>query len=504
MNLWQDIVSNALLGTERKAFAIEPTNGALDELLSKIEVAEMEAALLTYAAVVALHQQAGRLPVDAQPTSLAACEADETPACSERAAQHLALMLSGEHREALREWLDTLASSGKRVRELLLPSLLNYGIANKPLREAILYVIGKRGVWLASHNPAWSYATSANLAEEIWQTGNTEDRVSALKEIRKKDAAQARELLAQSWQQESPQDRARFIVALQNNLSINDESFLENALDDKRKEVRRLAADLLARLPKSRLCKRMLERAAPLLEYKSGLRARLEVKLPEECDKAMTRDGLDATSSYSQANDKLGQKSFVLSQILGAIPIHFWRQKWKVSTADILKLTDKNEWQQALVLGWFNAAQRSQDREMAEALLKEFLIKKQQLFSPLPLVDLLTAKRREEIIIEIIQSHGNEEDARGTIMNLLGAVNHQWSARFTRTILDCAHSYFKTDERAWFYALRTWAFYMSPSIALEEMAKWKLALGDYERKYMVEQIEAPLRFRCELFEELAR
>jgi hypothetical protein len=502
MNLWQEIVTNALLGTERKAFAIEQTNGAIGDLLTKLDVAENEAALLNCAAVVALYNQAGKLPSDAQVTVLVACETDEMPVCSERAAQHLALMLGGAHREALSEWLHALASTGRRVRELLLSSLLDYGVGNRDEREAIIFVLGKRGIWLAAQNPAWNYITSTDLAEEIWQTGTPEERLSVLKQVRRKDAAKVLELLSQSWQQESPQDRARFIETLQINLGMNDEPFLENALDDKRKEVRRAAADLLARMPESRLCKRMLERALPLLNYKSGLRSRFEVTLPEECDKAMARDGIDSSSPYSQAGDKLGQKSFVLSQILGNTPIQFWRKHWKITTKDILKLTDKNEWQQVLSLAWFNAAQRFHDEEMATALLENSLGKKKQLFSPVSLMDVLTPNRREEIMLATMQSHGAQQDVKATIMNLISNANHQWSKGLTRSILDCVYTYIKTGDKGWLYGLRTSVFYMSPSSALEEIAKWKFEFEEYEKKYLLEHIEAPLNFRSEMLAEL--
>jgi hypothetical protein len=502
MNLWQDIVTNALLGTERKAFAIEQTNGAIGDLLSKIDVAENEAALLNCAAVVALHNQAGKLPSDAQATTPATCEMDEMPVCSERAAQHLALMLGGTHRQALSEWLSVLASTGKRIKELLLPSLLDHGASNKDYREAILPVLGKRGVWLAGQNPAWNYVTGTNLTEGIWQTGSSEERLNALKQIRRDDAAKALELLSQSWQQESPADRARFIDVLQINLSMNDEPFLENALDDKRKEVRRAAADLLAKMPESQLCKRMLERALPLFGYKSGSKARFEVTLPEDYGKAMTRDGIDSFSPYSQTGDKLGNKAFILSQILGAIPIQVWRQKWGITTKDIVKLTDKNEWQQVLSLAWFNAAQRFPDEEMAAALLENSFAHKKQLFNPVPLMDVLTPDWREEVILTAIQSYGAQQNARSTIMNLISGPHHQWSQHLTRGALNCVYNYIKAEDRSWMYTLGIGVFYMSPVIALEEISKWQLELPAYERKYLLEHIEAPLSFRIEMLAEL--
>jgi hypothetical protein len=411
-------------------------------------------------------------------------------------------MLGGTHRQALIEWLAGLASTNKRVREALLPSLLNFGVTNKEYREAILAVLGKRGVWLAAQNPEWSYVTSANLAEAVWQTGSSEERMSALQQIRKTDAAKALELLLQSWRQEAPQDRSRFIKALQINLTMDDEPFLESALDDKRKEVRSIAAELLATLPESRLVKRMTDRALPLLTYKSGLRARLEVKLPEECDKAMTRDGIESTSPYF--SDKLGQKAYWLSKVLGTTPIDFWRQRWKLTTQDLLKLTEKTEWQQALNLAWFWSARGFQDTEMAEALLKAFPDKKKYLFRPLDLLRLLVANRREEIILEFIQAHGKQQDGELTASQMISTTNHFWSQNFTRAILDYCNQRAQAGESGWMYVTQHWVFFMETRIALEEFERCQPQFTEPYNRHFIDNLGAPLSFRNEMLAELRR
>src|SRR5262249_7482507 len=154
----------------------------------------------------------------------------------------------------------------KRAPEELLPSLFELGRMRGELRETILPVLGARGRWLAAQNPGWEYAAGKS-DETVWETGSREQRLAFLAGLRKRGAAQARELLASTWAQESPKDRADFLAALENGLSLDDEAFLESALDDRRKEVRRAAADLLARLPESGLCQRMFERARPLLTF---------------------------------------------------------------------------------------------------------------------------------------------------------------------------------------------------------------------------------------------
>ena len=98
-------------------------------------------------------------------------------------------------------------------------------------------------------------------------------------------------------------------------MSLDDETFLEAALDDRRKEVRGAAADLLARLPESALRRRALERALPLLKFKSNKlrRKTIEVTLPEACDKAMQRDGVEPKPGFRG----VGEKAWWLQQMLG-------------------------------------------------------------------------------------------------------------------------------------------------------------------------------------------
>jgi hypothetical protein len=94
------------------------------------------------------------------------------------------------------------------------------------------------------------------------------------------------------------------------NLTDEDAPFLDTALDDRSKEVRRAAADLLARLPTSVFVARMLARAQPLLSFKPAKllsRASLEVTLPSSPDASAARDGLDPKAFGQQKT--LGEKA---------------------------------------------------------------------------------------------------------------------------------------------------------------------------------------------------
>src|SRR5439155_11236398 len=101
----------------------------------------------------------------------------------------------------------------------------------------------------------WSYASSVPAAEstvddaDTWELGAIPSRVGYLARLREREPSRARELLAAAWDEEAPDDRAALLGALETGLSPTDEPLLERALDDRRRQVRAVALDLLARLP---------------------------------------------------------------------------------------------------------------------------------------------------------------------------------------------------------------------------------------------------------------
>ncbi|MBW4672292.1 MAG: hypothetical protein KME60_33975 [Cyanomargarita calcarea GSE-NOS-MK-12-04C] len=358
--IWEELVAVALVGTQRQTWRPKPLDNQLGELLNRLDTADVEGNLLSIAGAIALYQQAGKLiPIDKQ-RSLKSCDVDDLPECSRLAGQHLGIMLAGEYSELLPEWLALAAESGKRVPSKYLPELLKLGLLKSSLREAILPVLGKRGYWLAAQNPEWSYVGSENT-EKVWETGSLDARKIFLKKLRKEDPNAALSKLQESWKKERAEERASLLQVLETGLSMNDEPFLESALDDKRKQVRDIAANLLSKLP-SRLCQRMKERVKLLLAFKND---RVEVTLPNDCTQEMIRDGIDQ-SKYSSA---LGEKASLLLQMLSFVPPSFWCNSWDATPQQIIQAVEGSEWEKMLLEGFATAAVKSEDIAWAEILL---------------------------------------------------------------------------------------------------------------------------------------
>ncbi|HYN88251.1 MAG TPA: hypothetical protein VER55_06965, partial [Ardenticatenaceae bacterium] len=61
MSAWQELVSAAVMGTERQPFSPPRLGGSLGQLLGQLDTAEPEGALLGTAALFSLYRHAGRL-----------------------------------------------------------------------------------------------------------------------------------------------------------------------------------------------------------------------------------------------------------------------------------------------------------------------------------------------------------------------------------------------------------------------------------------------------------
>ena len=526
MELWNDILAAAIIGVERRPFQLPHGEGALGVLLARIDPTDREGALLAAAGMVALYRQGGRLPLAVATPDVPASPPDERPACGSRAAQRLATLLDGNQRALLPEWLAALDAVGRRVTESMLPDLLELGRRQSNLRDAILPVLGRRGHWLAAQNPDWSYARTEvrglrteSAAETLspqssvlstdWETGTSAARLALLKQSRTSAPALARELVMATWASEKADDRSAFLETFGVGLSMDDEPFLENALDDRSKEVRRTAAALLVRLPESRLAARMLERVQPLLAWvggekprmlglRAGQPARIEVTLPGACDKAMLRDGVEPKPPADRKG--LGEKAWWLFQMLSTIPPAIWSRRWGVAPADLLLAAAAGEWNELLLDGWAAAALSFNDTEWAESLLR---------VQPrhAELLGALSAGQQEALLLNILRADCTPLHQH-PVLGLLQQTRHVWSAELTRAVLRALHKHMRKWRDSYDYQLRgalteQFALRMPPDMLDEIAAAWPDDQASRQRwEGVIDRLLITLQFRRDMLAEL--
>jgi hypothetical protein len=354
---WPDVLASALVGTARGG-------GQPD-------------ALLDAAAAQALRRRAGvaLVPGAALPTP---APPDDVPAVGPDAAARVdtLLALDSASRDALpvrdmegrlellSEWLGAAATAGRRLPPELLPALLEAGRRHRALRPLLGPVAGPLAGWLGAQRSDWSYASSAPGAEstvddaDAWELGAIGARVGYLHRLRERDPDRARDLLATAWDDEAPDDRAALLGALETGLSPADEPLLERALDDRRRNVRAVALDLLARLPGSAWGQRMAARALEHVDL--GGSGPIAIEPPAACDRSMRRDGVVARPPAGT-----GERAWWLEEILAHTPLSVWP-----SPAGILAREVSEAWAATVRRGLARAAAAQRDTAWAVALVE--------------------------------------------------------------------------------------------------------------------------------------
>ncbi len=495
MRLWNEITNTALIGSERKPLSLKPSADRIGRLLAQLDRNDREGALLGAAAIVSLYERAGSLPPkDTRPLP-EACEVDDAPRCGERAAIHLAIMLGGEYQELLPEWLAKVAASGRRAPEELSPPLLELGHVKPEFYEFITPPLGRRGQWLAAHNPDWQYAVSSD-EETFWENNKLSHRREFLKVLRKQDPARARALLSKVWEQESPKDRAEYLRLFIHGLSFDDEPLLERALDSQWSLVREPAASLLAALPDSAFVGRMIERARQFVSFRQTKRGKVEIEitLPSERDAGMVRDSITKTT-FSQPGERAGW----LQQILSTLPLSYWREWMRKTPQELLMIAKQSEWKDILLNAWRQAASRSGDVEWIECLTaagkkNEGIVK---MLAALPLV------QREKSIANSLQKSFSS-DSWEVFSSVLNVCSWRWSEEFSRQVISgvCLHIE-KLPDWMWRDFFTKIACFLNPQTLSEAIVELDAAAQRLtKRASTFDRYLGYLQFRHEMLKEI--
>jgi hypothetical protein len=510
--LWSELVKTALLGTDRIALPELGSSDNVGALLSQLDRSNREASLLAAAAVVSLHRQCGTVTVPSEKSGFPTCKSDDTPGCGSNAASYLKRMLQGQFPHLLPEFLSALAGSGHRLPEEVLPDALDAGRKDIKLRNLIAGVIGKRGEWLASLNEEWDFV-AAKADVKDWETASRPSRVSVLRELRKNNPPDAIGLLASTWKQDGPEDRVAFMEELQIGLHSGDEDFLESALDDRRKEVRKKSAELLVRLPESKLVGRMIERTRALVTASGAsgsklLRAltrqsKIQVTLPEVCDESMRRDGIEPTPPKG-----MGEKAWWLRQMVAAIPITFWNDHLGLQAGQCVQDAEKTDYAKVLLPAWATATKRGRHVEWTQAIL-EYALGANTNFQLLSVVEVLPPTHRDPIVIKLLSSDRNLVGYAQPGFNLLQCCPGPWSEQLGRALLEFLQFQVKQNQEGklqltyiWFPNPEQFSMNMPVALATEAQEMFANVAGDHPFSKPLHTFLEILQFRSKMLKEI--
>jgi len=426
-----ELIVNASIGTARKAPAFQSMSPAIDDALHALAADSPEGKLLGAVAILSRYGTCGRLPTPAS-TAPEPAAAETLPACTRRAGDLLGQILAMPNNDTkshlVDEWIALATRAARRAPHRLLPALLDYGAFRKAARRGIADVAGTRGAWLMRLNPRWQFELDGREdPASLWTTGSRDQRIALLRRLRGTDAAAARDLVRSTWKEDAADDRALFVGWMLTALSDGDEPFLESCLDDRSKQVRAAAIDLLARLPESAFVRRMTERADPLLKFtaaKNGV-VTAEVFLPPADFVAeWARDGV-----VEKPEGKMGRRQWWLQQFLAAIPPSHWSKPSNIVPADCIAAMT-GEFADVVLTAWHQAALRHPEPKWVAALLLA-AAKDGRGPMTLELVNRLPSDARPVIICELLES---PRFAIENVWQLLRAVEDPLDPHSTRAL----------------------------------------------------------------------
>ncbi len=487
MSYWADLVAAALVGTARVPSLPRPTSGTTaDTLLSQLSAQTPERHLLASAAVLDTWERAGIQPLSTSTPRPAPAPPDVRPQCSTTAVQHLARILQGDMGILLEEWLEALAASGHGLPHRWLPEILDLACQKRDVQPFVLPLLGERGRWLAAQHEVWQkllVPLDPEAMTTAWETGSHQARLALLQHLRTTNPPAAHDLLSATWSAEAAKERATFVGALAEGLSLADEPFLENALDDRSKQVREAAASLLARLAGSTLVERMCGRLQPLLRVERRLLGQsLTIALPEVFDEGMARDGIE-----SKPVGGIGERAWWLLQMLAAVPPATWSQSWKKSPTEIIALAGKSEHGPVLLEGWTRGALHHCDGQWMEALLHRWAgdawsivpAKTLSVFvdKPTDLLQVVPLARLESWLTDLVNANRRTLAENDLLLNLLSAHRRPWGKPLATVVLQGMRTLAgsqKSDPIVWRWrsALPDFARIMPPDLAGEAEKGW--------------------------------
>jgi hypothetical protein len=238
---WAELVSAALVGTERRAFAPGPAIPAGTDPAQ---------ALLQQAMLAAVPALTGSQPAQYRGLLPEPAPADDRPLIP-RAAQLRLRAVLDVYPKYLGEWLAAVQASGRRLPPAAMPGLLDAGRSNVSIRSALSSVLGAAGQWLARQNPDWRYLLRepfGPLRAEDWTGPDPDARIAYANGLYATDPAAARALLAAAWPTLTAATKLNLLALVTRHGTKADLPFIRGLNQDSSKQVREEAHGIEAQL----------------------------------------------------------------------------------------------------------------------------------------------------------------------------------------------------------------------------------------------------------------
>ncbi len=440
---WKTLVKIGLIGTDRSKIS--------EEMFHKLEAMGIKdedpaRLILKAAATMSMMRKAGIQPKDFEGDLPSATEKNQTNICSKRAIQYLNMILKRNDLSILKEFLTTLKKYNKSLPPESLPIILDKAIKTPTLWEALSPALDDRGRWLMTQNPLWAKLDYTPTLND-WETGNTKERTAYLLHQRSINSTTALTLLEETWSQENTATRKRLLDTLEIGLSKADDVFLSARLEDKQKNIREKAANLLSKIPTSSYHQRMLIRLKKLIILKkTKQQSVLQIKLPKGVDDTMIKDGIKASLQLYRSGNKASQ----LAQMINKLPLESWTELTGLSPRKLLPLFIENEYAYLLLNSVSDAAIHHRNEEWSTLILEQWLANKEdklwQDFAPLQLISVLNQDAYNQLTLSGFKDIKFLPAENTPLDFLLQQGKHEWQKDLSLTFYDRLKSWLNSSE----------------------------------------------------------
>lgn len=363
----------ALVGTERHPGPLPTWPGEIGALMAATAASAEHPGrgLLRAAAVLAACGLAGSLGEADAGVPPPAAPPDSHPSVPDGPGiEHIAWALRDGPARLQQDVLATLAGQGWCLPPDLLPAALELSRRSLALRPLVAPVLGERGRWLASQRDDWRHAAGvaeSDDAEDAWALGSLDQRRTMLEGQRQQEPDVARERLAGVLPELPARERADLAAVLAVGLAPADEALLDTLRQDRSREVRQVALNLLLRLPGAGHPQRAAARLARQLNQERALLGqRWVIEAPEATGDDWSDDQIEIDRPKQEA---LGERAWWLFQLVRQVPLGWWTGHTGMTPAELLAWAAESDWAEALQRGWHAVLLAAPDASWAGALL---------------------------------------------------------------------------------------------------------------------------------------
>ncbi|MEM6722705.1 MAG: DUF5691 domain-containing protein [Bacteroidota bacterium] len=413
----------------------------------------------------------------------------------------------------LPEILDLLGKANQLIPAYFLPEMIQSCMEKPTLFFQYHPVLGQKGSWLIQLNEDWQALRLTSYMDRMqqtpsldWKTESKSVKEALFPILLQAQTDQAWPIFLRYWETATLPIKKQLLKTLEGRVQPGYQNFLENQLDQKSVELKRLAAGLLAELPETGWSHRVQHRLEQWVQLKGLLtvKAKLQLDLPDTLEAGIARDGWIAKGkSLSVPHEQLVQSIFSL------IPPNYWSEQFEVEPDLFCSIVGRSEEAVAIFSGLLVASIRYRKPDWQLALGQFMILNRKKLrWQSLPVGKFFSQMEahpfQETMDLFLKANHGLVEPTEPIIEALLRR-KAPWSRKMTFTLIQGLCDWLSSSVgrywEAWHYRgiLKQAARWAPPGLEPELIKLWprnSRVWGNWEKE--VEEFHAILKTRAKI------